>query len=102
MIDKVILGNTLKKIRISKGITQKEVAQHTSISQSNYSKYEMGKIDISTTILISILDYFDISLQEFIFLCNEYGLSEKEKILHQFFNVPFHQKGELLKNKRSM
>lgn len=99
MRDKLKMGTVLKKIRVSKGITQKQITQHTGISQSNYSKYEMGKIDISNTYLISIIDYLDISLQEFIYLCNEYNLSEKENILKNFFNVPFHKVEDLMKIK---
>ena len=99
MRDKLKMGTVLKKIRVSKGITQKQITQYTGISQSNYSKYEMGKIEISNFYLISILEYLDISLQEFIYLCNDYNLSEKEAILKNFFNIPFHKVEDLMKIK---
>lgn len=101
MQERFVIGAVLKKIRTSKGVTQKQISHHTGISQSNYSKYELGKIDINSTYLLNIIDYLDISLPEFTFLCNEHKLSEKETILKDFFNIPYHEVDSLIKIKKT-
>lgn len=83
------IGTTLKKIRKAKGISQKEIANYAGISQSNYSKYELGKIDVNSEALIYILDILDITFQEFYYIHNNYKPTEKELILQNFFNIPF-------------
>lgn len=93
------IGITLKRIRKAKGLTQKDVTEYVGISQSNYSKYEIGKVDVNSEYLVRILDRMDITFQEFYFIHNNYNVSSKEEILQSFFNIPFQNLDELIKFK---
>ena len=47
-IDLKLLGKNLKEIRIINNDTQKTIANQIKVEQSNYSKYELGKVMIQT------------------------------------------------------
>lgn len=61
-IDKEILGNNLKDIRIKNNDSQAKVAEIIKVDQSNYSKYELGKILIHTYPLIDFAKHYNISI----------------------------------------
>ncbi|MGN1268384.1 MAG: helix-turn-helix domain-containing protein [Candidatus Aphodocola sp.] len=61
-IDKEVIGNNLKQIRIENNDTQDYVANSIKIDQSNYSKYELGKILIHTYPLIEYAKLYNISI----------------------------------------
>lgn len=56
------LSAQFKKIRTEKGLTQKQVADGIGITEQAYQRYEYGKTVPSALVLISLADYFDISL----------------------------------------
>ena len=82
-----MLHKMIKDIRINKGLSQKAVAEGY-LSQSNYSKYENGIIDIPVNTFIGILDNLNISLEEVLFIHNGYKYSQKEEIYRDFFRLP--------------
>ncbi|MER2037653.1 MAG: helix-turn-helix transcriptional regulator [Solibacillus sp.] len=84
------IGNTLQKIRLAKGITQTYISKEAEITQSNYSKYEKGNIDMGSEALLRILETMDVQLQEFMYIHKGHQLSVKELILQNFFELPFH------------
>ena len=49
MIDKIILGQRLKKLRESAGLSQKQIADCLSVNQSLVSKIEAGERTASST-----------------------------------------------------
>lgn len=51
-------GLRLKEFRISKGISQKEMAEKLSCSQPNLSKIERGELGISSSLRDVIMDQF--------------------------------------------
>lgn len=61
-IDKVILGNHLKEIRVKNNNTQEKVAEIIKVDQSNYSKYELGKLYIHTYALIEFAKHYKVSI----------------------------------------
>lgn len=61
-IDKEILGNNLKEIRIKNNDSQDKIAEIIKVDQSNYSKYELGKILIHTYPLIDFAKHYKISI----------------------------------------
>ena len=63
-IDKNIIGNNLKHIRIKNNDTQGKISKIINVDQSNYSKYELGKILIHTYPLIEFAKYYKISIDE--------------------------------------
>lgn len=65
------IGETLKNIRLSLGLTQSQVCKNI-MSQSNYSKVEKGDIEISFPKMIVILNCLDMSVDEFMYIENGY------------------------------
>ena len=61
-IDKNVLGNNLKQIRTNNKHTQEKVANIINVDQSNYSKYELGKMYIHTYALIEFAKYYKVSI----------------------------------------
>lgn len=61
-INPLTIGNNLKNVRIKKNDTQESVANIIQVDQSNYSKYELGKILIHTYPLIEFAKHYNISI----------------------------------------
>lgn len=55
-------SNRLKEIRITKGITQKQLAQHLEITDRSYQNYEYGNREPNFDTAIKLADLFDVSL----------------------------------------
>lgn len=51
----------IKELRIEKGYTQKFVADYLKIDRSNYSKYELGKLDLSLELFKQICMLYSVS-----------------------------------------
>lgn len=58
------LGDTLKKVREAKGLSQKELAGILDMPQPQYSRIEGGKTDPSFTTISKIANALNISLSE--------------------------------------
>lgn len=56
----------LKKYRISKKLTQKQMATILEMTPNAYQKYELGTREPSIDALILIADIFNISLDELV------------------------------------
>lgn len=52
----------IKDLREDKDLLQKDVAEFLNISQTNYSKYELGKINIPINTLKKLALFFDTSI----------------------------------------
>ena len=68
---------SIKKLRIESGKTQTEIAQMVDVSQSNYSKYELGTIEPDIKTLVRLADFYQVSLD---YLCGRKFGNELEKI----------------------
>lgn len=90
----LMLSTTIKKVRISKGLSQKDIARNY-LSQGNYSKFENGLLDIPFSKVIGILNNLDIGLDELLFIDNDYKYSVKETIFRDFFRMPFKNPSQL-------
>lgn len=88
------LNDTIKKIRKNKGLSQQQVSRGY-LSQSNYSKFENGNIEIPISAFIGILNNLNIGLEELLYIDNGYSYSEKEKIYREFFRTPVNNKETL-------
>ena len=56
------LSESLKRFRKTKKITQKQAALSAGVSERVYQSYEYGKVIPTVTILISLADFYDVSL----------------------------------------
>ena len=61
----------LKDLREDKDLKQEDVAKFLNISQTNYSKYELGKINIPISSLIKLSEFFNTSIDHLLGLTNE-------------------------------
>ena len=76
-IDKEVLGNNLKDIRIKHNDSQDKVAKIIKVDQSNYSKYELGKILIHTYPLIDFAKHYKVSID---YVCDKTSSNTKKII----------------------
>ena len=67
--------NRLKDLREDKDLTQADLAKILNISQTNYSKYELEKINIPIDTLKKLAIYYNTSLDYIL------GLTNKKKNL---------------------
>lgn len=61
----------LKDLREDHDLKQEDVAKILNISQTNYSKYELGKINIPIDSLIILADFYNTSIDYLIGLTDE-------------------------------
>ena len=52
----------LKKLRVAKGISQKDLANQFSVSPTNIYNYEAGRTEPSIDMLIKLADFFDCTV----------------------------------------
>jgi transcriptional regulator with XRE-family HTH domain len=72
--------NNLKHLREEKDLLEKDIAKIINISQTNYSKYELGKINIPTDTLIRLALFYNTSVDYILGLTRIKNPSEREKI----------------------
>ena len=63
--------NRLKELREDNDIYQKDIAKYLNVDQSNYSKYELEKINIPVTILKKLADYYNTSIDYILYRTDE-------------------------------
>ena len=61
----------IKDLREVKEILQKDMAKILNTTQTNYSKYELGKINIPIDTLIKLAKFFNTSIDYLLGLTNE-------------------------------
>ena len=61
----------LKDLREDHDLKQENIAQILNISQTNYSKYELGKINIPVNSLIVLANFYNTSIDYLLGLTNE-------------------------------
>lgn len=62
--DKILVGKNLKKIRKELKLTQQELADVCSISQTTYSNYELGNYLINTFCIYTIAKKYKLSIDK--------------------------------------
>ena len=56
------ISENIRNLRSDNDKLQIELAHYLNITQTTYSKYELGKISISIETLIKLADFYDVSL----------------------------------------
>lgn len=67
-VDKIILGKNLKETRLKHSDSQNKISEIIKVDQSNYSKYELGKVLIHTYPLIDYAKHYNVSID---YLCGK-------------------------------
>ncbi|ELY0461694.1 helix-turn-helix domain-containing protein [Listeria innocua] len=80
------IGKTLKKVRMAQNLTQKDLIGE-DLARSTLEKIENGKRNPSYDKIILICEKMNTSLPEIIYIHNDYKLSEKESLIHDFKNL---------------
>ena len=58
---KTNFNERLKELRLSKNLTQTQLANETGISQSAINKWELGQRKITQEYIIILCEYFNVS-----------------------------------------
>lgn len=61
----------IRSLRENAALTQAELAAHLHISQNTYSQYESGKRQIPLSVLISLSEYYKVSVDYILCLTDE-------------------------------
>ena len=76
------VGNRIKEIRKSKGLSQREVAKRLNMAFSTYSNYENNNREPNFETLKRIADVLDVSIAQ---LVNDEAVADEEmSLFHQF------------------
>ncbi|MBR3524133.1 MAG: helix-turn-helix transcriptional regulator [Bacilli bacterium] len=70
------IGERMREVRINNNDTQNAVANAINVDQSNYSKYEHGKIIIRTYPLVEFAKHYNVSMD---WLCGKIETNPKIK-----------------------
>lgn len=63
--------NRLKELREDRDLHQKDIAKVLEIDQSNYSKYELEKINIPLEYLSKLADFYNTSVDYILYRTDE-------------------------------
>ena len=86
----VRIGKTIRAVRLMKGLTQKDLAQRTGISQNHLSNMENGLREPGIVFLSKLTQIFDIPMDLFIVLAlDPERLKGKEDSILQDFQRLF-------------
>lgn len=69
MIDYASIGQKVKQIRVSKGVTQEQLAEAVGVGVTHISHLETGSGTVSLKVFLAIVNYLDCSADEI--LCKE-------------------------------
>ena len=58
----MIIYPNIRNLRKDNNKTQEELATYLNMTQTNYSKYELGKINIPIEVFIKLADYYDTTV----------------------------------------
>lgn len=59
-----MLGDNLKKLRLSKDLTQKQVADLLKINRVTYTQYEINRREPDNATLIRLADFFEVTVDD--------------------------------------
>lgn len=87
-------GETLGKIRKSKNYSQQTLAAGR-FTQAAYSHFEKNKSDMNATNFVFLLDQLQLSLDELLYIHNDYALSPSEQLINLFYKIPYNKREDL-------
>lgn len=70
----VNLAAQFRKVRTERNLTQKQTAEGIGVTEQAYQRYEYGKVVPSAIVLISLADFYDVSLD---YLCGRSDIPER-------------------------
>ncbi len=76
-----IIGNNIKTIRLSRGITQEQVAEKLNRSVNFVSLIELGKSGMSVQTIIALCNILDVSTESIFKGLVNYNLKEQDRFI---------------------
>lgn len=58
----IVMYRRIRDLRVDKDKSQTELAKYLNVSQSTYSRYESGELDIPSGVLIALSRYYHVSI----------------------------------------
>ncbi|MCT2196829.1 helix-turn-helix transcriptional regulator [Paenibacillus phoenicis] len=52
----------IRDLRTDRDLTQQQIAQLLNISQATYSRYENGNLDVPSSVLIKLANFYNVSI----------------------------------------
>ena len=80
--DRMAYGARIKQLRISKGLTQEQLAERINISRTYEAKIESGAQVGPVELAIELAEIFDVSL-DFLLLGKDHGQKDRKQELRK-------------------
>ena len=58
----VLKFENIRSLRVDHGLTQKQIAEIINVKQNTYSQYEIGVLNYPIDVLITLADYYHVSV----------------------------------------
>ncbi|NWL88666.1 XRE family transcriptional regulator [Paenibacillus sp. 79R4] len=52
----------IRDLREDKDLTQQQLADYLNISQATYSRYESGNLDVPSSVLIKLSEFYNVNI----------------------------------------
>lgn len=99
-----MLKDTLKALRVSKGLTKKQVARGVGIGERAYIAYEYGERDVSTETLLKLADFYGVTTDYLLgrepapdpFAEFEFSEADEKDMYEKFQKLPAHMRACVL------
>lgn len=52
----------IRDLREDKDLTQQQLARFLNVSQATYSRYENGNLDVPSTVLIKLSEFYNVNI----------------------------------------
>lgn len=75
----MVLGEKLKRLRKSRGLSQEQLATELNVSRQSISKWELGESKPEIENLITLSEYFNVSIDELLKINKECTSTVKVK-----------------------
>ena len=62
IIERILLGQTIKQLRVKRGLTQKQLANAIGVTEQAVSKWENDACCPDVSLIIPIAKYFSVSI----------------------------------------
>lgn len=93
----VKIGSRVKKLRIDKKMTQKELAEATMVSASSITRLEKGETMVSVFTIMEIARVFGVSVAELLSDTYTFDISEMECLIKKIEICPPEKRKLLIK-----
>ena len=62
------------------------------LTQGNFSKFENLNLDVGGTSLIAILNRLEMSLEEFLYINNNFKITKRNNIIQKFYSLTYNDR----------